>query len=182
VRAAHPAAAVEVWAMDEHRVGLQPVLRRVWAPQGQRPVAAVRPRYEWTYVYGFARPATGESYWLLLPAVSGAAFTAALAAFATATGAGTGKRVVLVLDGAGWHSGKHVAIPDGLHLVTLPPYSPELQPVERLWPLTDEALANRQFADLDALEQAQAARCLTLREQPDVVRDLTRFHWWPEAA
>ncbi len=49
-------------------------------------------------------------------------------------------------------------------------------------PLTDEALANRAFADLDALEQAQAARCLTRREQPDVVRALTRFHWWPEAA
>jgi transposase len=90
--------------------------------------------------------------------------------------------VVLVLDGAGWHGGQADAVPEGLHLVPLPAYSPELQPVERLWPLTDEALANRQFADLDELEHAQAARCLTLREQPDVVRVATRFHWWPEAA
>jgi transposase len=182
VRAAHPTAEVAVWAMDEHRVGLQPVLRRVWAPKGQRPVAVVRPRYQWTYLYGFARPATGDTYWLLLPVVSGAAFSAALREFARATGAGPEKRVVLVLDGAGWHSGKAVAIPEGLHLVPLPPYSPELQPVERLWPLTDEALANRPFADLDALERAQAARCLTLREQRDVVRATTRFHWWTEAA
>ena len=70
----------------------------------------------------------------------------------------------------------------GLHLVTLTPSSPELQPVERLWPLPDEALANRQFADLDALEQAQAARCLTLREQPEVVRAQARFRRWPGAA
>jgi hypothetical protein len=49
--------------MDEHRVGLRPILRRVWAARGQRPVAIVRPRYEWTYVYAFVRPATGEAYW-----------------------------------------------------------------------------------------------------------------------
>jgi transposase len=167
--------------MDEHRIGLQPIPRRVWAPKGQRPVAPVRPRYQWTYLYGFARPATGETYWLLLPTVSGAAFSAALRQFAAATGAGPGKRVVLVLDGAGWHHGKAVAVPEGLHLAPLPPYSPELQPVERLWPLTDEALANQSFADLDALEAAQVRRCLTLREQPDTVQALTRFHWWPEA-
>ena len=50
--AADPEAPIEVWAMDEHRVGLQPILRRVWAPKGQRPVATVRPRYEWTYEVG----------------------------------------------------------------------------------------------------------------------------------
>lgn len=182
VRAAHPAAAVEVWAMDEHRVGLQPVLRRVWAPRGQRPVATVQPRYEWTYVYAFVRPATGETYWLLLPTVSGAAFSTALREFAGALGAGPGRRVALVLDGAGWHSGKEVTVPEGIHPIALPPYSPELQPAERLWALTDTALANRHFADLDALEAAQAERCLALRDQPGAIRAHTHFHWWPEAA
>lgn len=90
--------------------------------------------------------------------------------------------MALVLDGAGWHGGKGVAAPDGLHLVTLSPDSPELQPVERLWPLTDEALANRHFTDPDALEEAQAARCLALRDQPAAIRARTHFHWWPEAA
>ena len=46
--AADPEAPIAVWAMDEHRVGLPPILRRVWAPKGQRPGATVRPRYEWT--------------------------------------------------------------------------------------------------------------------------------------
>lgn len=168
--------------MDEHRVGLQPILRRVWAPRGRRPVATVRPRYEWLYVYAFVRPATGETYWLLLPTVSGAAFNRALDEFARGVGAGPGKRVALVLDGAGWHGGEAVTLPAGVHPVTLPPYSPELQPAERLWALTDEALANRHFADLDELEAAQAARCLALRDQRDVIRAHTHFHWWPEAA
>ena len=168
--------------MDAHRVGLHPILRRVWAPRGQRPVAPVQPRAEWTYVYGFVRPTTGERYWLLPPTVSGAAFSAALREFAAGVGAGPGKRVVLVLDGAGWHSGARVAVPEGLHLVFLPPYSPELQPVERLWPLTNEPLANRHFATLADLEAAQAEHCLELRAHPDVLRARTRFHWWPQAA
>jgi hypothetical protein len=44
VREAQPTAAVEVWASDEHRIGLKPILRRVWAPRGQRPVIAIHPR------------------------------------------------------------------------------------------------------------------------------------------
>ncbi len=51
--AAHPAATVSLWAEDEHRLGLLPVVRRVWAPKGQRPTAPVERRYEWLYVYGF---------------------------------------------------------------------------------------------------------------------------------
>jgi hypothetical protein len=180
IQAAHPGDAVEVWATDEHRVGLQPILRRVWAPRGRRPVATVRPRYEWTYVYAFVRPATGETYWLLLPAVSAAAFSLALRQFAQAVGAGGGKRLALVLDGAGWPGERAVAVPDGLHLVTLPPDSPERQPAERLWALSDAPLVNRHFADLDALEEAQAERCRALRAQPEVIRAHTRFHWWPD--
>lgn len=56
VSAAHPAAAVQVWAEDEHRLGLLPILRRVWAPKGQRPITPVRRTYAWLYVYGFVRP------------------------------------------------------------------------------------------------------------------------------
>src|SRR3954465_5376419 len=51
-----PGRAVEVWAFDEHRLGLKPVLRRQWAPRGQRPIAVGRHRYEWLYLYGFVHP------------------------------------------------------------------------------------------------------------------------------
>src|SRR3982751_3876788 len=53
-----PGRVVEVWAFDEHRLGLKPVLRRQWAPRGQRPGAVGHPRYEWLYLYGFVPPAT----------------------------------------------------------------------------------------------------------------------------
>ena len=180
VRADHPAATVEVWCQDEARRGLQPIRRRVWAPRGQRPVAVGTPRYAWTYVDGFAHPASGRTDWWLLPVVDTEAMGQVLAAFAADAGAGPAKRLVLVLDNAGWHTSSRLVVPDGLHLAFLPPYTPELQPAERLWPLLNEALANRDHADLPALEDAIAARCRQLHAQPTVTKGATHYHWWPE--
>lgn len=177
-----PDAEVELWAQDEMRLGLKPVLRRVWAPRGRRPVARARRRYEWVYLYGFVRPKTGEAFWLVLPMVGARAFSLALAQFAEWVGAGLDKRVVLVLDRAGWHIGGEVEVPEGVELELLPSRSPELQPAERLWPLVNERVANRPFSGLDQLEDALVERCLALSERPDVVRSHTLYHWWPDAA
>ncbi len=73
-------------------------------------------------------------------------------------------------------------MPEGIHLVFQPSYSPELQPAEHLWPLTNEPLANKRFADLATLEAVHAERCLVLQQQPDVIRQHTLFHWWPTDA
>jgi transposase len=156
-----------------------PLIRRVWAPKGKRPIAPVQQRYEWLYVCGFVRPATGETHWWLLSAINAIAFGLILAAFARDVGAGVGTRILLVLDGAGWHTGAEVRVPEGIHLLFLPSYSPELQPAEHLWPLTNEPLANRRFEDLATLEKVQAQRCLALHEQPALIRQHTHFHWWP---
>jgi hypothetical protein len=73
---------VELWAEDEARLGLKPVIRRVWASVGRRPTARLKRGYEWTYLYGFVRPTTGEFYWLILPAVNTELFSTALHEFA----------------------------------------------------------------------------------------------------
>ncbi len=127
-------------------------------------------------------PQTGQIHWWLLLTINLPVFEAVLAAFAEAVGAGPGRHIVLVLDRAGWHTSRHLQVPQGVHLVWLPPYSPELQPAERLWPLTNEPLANRSLADLAELEAVQAQRCLALQAQPERVRAVTCFHWWPLVA
>jgi DDE superfamily endonuclease len=159
-----------------------PLVRRVWAPKGKRPVAPVQQRYEWLYICGFVRPRTGDTDWWLVSTVTAALFGQVLAAFARARGAGAERRIILVLDGAGWHTGDEVRVPEGVHLVFLPSYSPELQPAEHLWPLTNEPLANACFASLAQLEAVQADRCLTLQQQPALIRQHTLFHWWPTNA
>ncbi len=59
LKEAYPTAKVELWCEDEHRLGLKPILRKVWSPVGERPIVKVHQRYEWTYLYAFARPNTG---------------------------------------------------------------------------------------------------------------------------
>ena len=125
------------------------------------------------------RPATGQTWWCLLPTVSAAAFGLALGEFARDQGIGPDRRAVLVLDRAGWHAAAGLAVPDGVDLVPLPPSSPELQPAERLWPLVDEPVANRAVADLAALEAILADRCRALRRQRRRIKARTRYHWWP---
>ncbi len=176
---ASPEATVDLWAFDEHRIGLKPILRRVWTFNGQRPTAVVEHRYQWLYVYAFVHPASGQTHWFLLPTVNVDVFALALQHFAQAVGASQQKQILLVLDRAGWHTSKALAVPEGLHLFFLPPHSPELQPAEHLWPLSNEPLVNRHFRDLAELEEVQAQRCVFLQDFPDLIRSHTSFHWWP---
>jgi hypothetical protein len=178
---ASPQEVVELWATDQHRIGLKPILRRVWSPRGQRPEALVQHRSQGCYRYAFVQPGTGRTWWLLLPTVSMAAFVIALQEFAHAIGAGHGTQMLLVLDNAGWHMSPQVQTPAGIQLHVLPPYAPELQPAERLWPLTNEALANRHVRDVEELQTAQAQRCLELQARPAMIQGPTSFHWWPQA-
>jgi transposase len=107
-------------------------------------------------------------------------FEAELGAFVHQVGAGPRKQIVLVLDRAGWHSTNRLRVPEHVHLLFLPPYSPELQPAEHLWQLTNTVLVYRHVRAIEVLEDAQAARCVALQARPDLVRSTTLFHWWPQ--
>jgi len=149
----------------------------VWAPRGERPLAPHRVRYEWLYAYGFVHPIDGQSCWLLLPTVSGTAMTIALEQFAAEVNPHNKKIILLLVDGAGFHSAKDVKVPEGIALHFLPPYTPELQPTECVWPLLREALANEQFASLDALQETLITRCRWLIDHPKTVQGEVGFDW-----
>jgi transposase len=165
--------------MDEHRLGLKPILKRVWARKGKRPTALVKHRYQWVYLYAFVCPQSGKSFWLVLPTVSVGAMTTALAQFAAAVGASKERRILLVLDRAGWHMSREVELPEGIELEPLPSHSPELQPAERLWELVDEVIANQVLADLEDLENRLVKRTRWLMRQWRLIRSRALFHWWP---
>jgi hypothetical protein len=173
---------VELWAEDEARLGLKPVIRRVWSPVGRRPIVRVKRGYEWSYLYGFVRPTTGEVYWLILPTVNKELFSMALGEFAKEMGVGKDKHIILVLDQAGWHTSGEIEVPEGIHLEFLPTGSPELQPAERLWPLTNEAISNCLFEEIEQMEEALVKRCVQLLDQTGTIKDLTNYYWWPQSA
>jgi len=114
----HPERPVEVFASDEHRLGLKPVTRRVWAPVGERPIAPGHHRFDWLYVTAFVSPASGETFWYVHDGVSKPFFSAcskplrarpapALAepscSFST-TRAGMAKRGSMSQTACGWFS------------------------------------------------------------------------------
>lgn len=129
-------------------------------------------------MYAFLHPQTGESYWWILPYVNTKLFNQVLADFAREFGLGADKRILLVVDQAGWHTSKNLELPEGLHLTFLPSHSPELQPAERLWTLVNEPIANQTFETLNDLEEIVFHRCQTLLQQQDLIQGLTSFHWW----
>lgn len=183
VATAFPQATVELWAVDEHRIGLKPILRKVWTLPtypSQRPLAPVEHLYAWRYLVGFVHPSSRRTVWHLTTTVNIELFSVELEAFAQHVGVGPTKHIVLVLDGAGWHDSPRVRVPEHIHLLFLPPHSPELQPAEHLWPLTNTVLVKRHFASIEELEDTKAERCVALQGHPDLIRSTTRFSWRPQ--
>ena len=141
--------------MDEARFGQQGTTTRVWAPRGSRPTAVKQTRYEWVYMYAAIEPATGDSVALQAPHVN----TATMSVFLKMLSDELGPRdhAVLIMDQAGWHKAKKLVVPDEVTILYLPPYSPELNPVERLWAyLRSHYLSNRVYDDYDHLLAAGA--------------------------
>ena len=159
---------------------MKPVTRRVWAPVGERPIAHGHHRFDWLYVTAFASPATGETFWYLSNGVSKPFFEALLETFAGEAEAGVGRIILLVLDNAGWHGAANLKIPDGVRLIYLPPYTPELQPAETLWALVDEPTVNKHIATIEDLEEKISNQCMVLAERRDRIQTRTGFHWWPK--
>jgi transposase len=171
--------AVKIWVADESRFGLHPQSRRCWALRGQRVVLAREQRYEWEYVYDAVEVVDGLAQFQFLPAVSLALSRGFLQQIAASD---PHAEQVVIWDQAGFHPRPHdAALPARIHLLPLPPYSPELNPVEGLWDQTQDVTANRHFASLDQLEEALTQALRPFWETPARVLSLVH-HWLHEQA
>ena len=175
----HPGKRIELWFMDEARVGQKGGLTHVWYQKGVRPRGVRQQGFASAHLFGAVCPERGAGVALLLPEVSTAAMEVFLAELARAVSAGT--HVALVLDGAGWHVSKPLVMPANLTLIPLPPYSPELNPVERVWEyLRDRWLSHRVLASgYEAVVDAACAAWNALLAEPGRLRSLTNFPWLP---
>ena len=127
---------------------------------------------------GFIQSREKIKAWIL-PYTNTQLFNRVLADFAREFQLNRNKRVLLVLDRANWHTSHQLKLPEGLDRFFLPAHSPELQPAERLWPLTNEAIANHTPKSLCEVEELLTIRCQKLLKQQDLVKGLTCYHWWP---
>jgi transposase len=174
--AAHPNQRVTLWFMDEARVGQRGRLCHRWWLKGRRPPGRCDGRFAWAYLFAAVEPATGADVALVLPEATTAAMSLFLAEFSRRLPDDT--HAVLVLDGAGWHGGEALAVPANVTLVPLPPYAPELNPVERVWLyLRERFLSLRVFGDYRAIVDACCAAWNRLVAEPGRLRSLCNQPW-----
>ena len=164
MKQAHPGKKIRILLQDEARVGQQGTLTRVWARTGSRPAMLKQTEYEWVYLWAAVDPISGDSAAMITPTVNTCLMNTFLDGLSGMLAAD--EHAVVVLDNAGWHVAKSLKIPPNLTLLFLPPYSPELNPVERLWQwLKSHQLSNRVFKDYADLLHATDAAWLTLTRE-----------------
>ena len=123
---------VEIWFQDEARAGQKGSLEYVWAPAGSRPRVARDNRHDSAYLFGALCPARAAGAAVIMPKANGEAMGGHLKVISA--GAAPGAHAILVCDGAGWHQpGERLTVPDNVTLLPLPPYTPELNPMENVW-------------------------------------------------
>jgi transposase len=167
---------VRIWVADEYRYGLIPVVRKCWTLRGLRPTAPYQTKYEWGYLYS-ALEVDGENaaQFLCLPEVSLAMSRLFLESLAARD---SGAEHVVIWDQAGFHPQAHLhELPPHVHLVPLPPYSPELNPVEIIGDVIKDRIANTLWATLAALEEALGEELRPIYESAERVRRLVSHGW-----
>lgn len=144
------ALPMRVFFQDESRFGLLlQACRRITA-KGRKPRSPISYVFDYYYLYGVVEPLTGANFFLEMPSLNGLCFQVFLDEFARHY---AGSFNVVILDNGAFHKVKHLVIPDNVMLLFLPPYCPELNPIERLWQDIKKAIRFGAFESLEALKE-----------------------------
>lgn len=150
---------VEIWFQDEARVGQKGTHAYIWAPVGSRPLMVRDNRHDSAYLFGAICPQRGVGAGMITPSANTEMMNLHLAEISTQVALGA--HAVLVCDGAGWHQrGKDLQVPANITLLSLPPYSSDLNPMENVW---------------DYLRQNKL--CATVWDSYDAIVDACRTAW-----
>ncbi|WP_210452670.1 IS630 family transposase [Vibrio crassostreae] len=138
--------SVDVWFQDEARFGQQNTTTRLWATRGTRPRVVKQQQFEYAYLFGSVCPERGIGEAIVVPWVNKDIMTNHLEQISKATE--KGRHAVVIMDGAGWHTNDITREFNNVSTIKLPPYSPELNPIEQVWSwLRQHYLANQNFTD-----------------------------------
>lgn len=149
----------------------------VWAPVGARPAAVRDNRHDSVYLFGAVCPDRETGAAIIMPAANSEAMAEHLAEISRRVTAGA--HAVVVCDGAGWHQpGRRLVVPDNISLLRLPPYAPELNPVENIWEyLRANKLSMLVWDSYDAILHACRDAWNWLIADPKRIASITRRPW-----
>jgi transposase len=166
---------VRLMFQDEARFGRINDPRRCWAPRGYRPEVGRQIVREYTYAFGAVSPQDGTWDSLVLPVVTAEAMSIFLEEVARRH---PQEFILMFLDGAGWHRANSLVVPANIRLEGLPPYSPQLNPVEHIWEeIREKWFANEVFDSLESVKDRLVKALVALENDKALVASATGFDW-----
>ena len=166
---------IRLMFQDEACFGRINKTRRCWAPVKIRPDTLHQVVREYTYVYAAVSPHDGVMDSLVLPEANSEAMSLFLREVSDRH---NDELIIMVLDGAGWHRAKDLDVPENMRLIFLPPYSPQLNPVEHIWDeIREKWFTNKAFRDLDSVQELLVKALVTLENDHNLVQNTAGFNW-----
>lgn len=168
---------MRLFCQDESRFGLMPIKRRRITRSGVKPIQKQRPAYRSYYLYGAVEPKTGERFLLERESLDSDGFQDFLDGFSDRFSESLN---VLILDNGQFHKAKSLSIPDNVRLLFLPPYSPELNPIERFWQDLKDHVAFHLYETLSELKRRAQEKLDSYTDE--AVASLTGYEYLLDAA
>ena len=163
------------WFQDEMRYGTRTIPARRWTAQGHRPTGAMKYGYNYSYLYQAIQPATGKTFEMYLPNMSGTCFKMFITEFAKVY-----PDQLMIMDNAGCHHVKWEEA-DGqkpaVNIAYLSAYSPDFNPQERVFQEIKKPLKGEVFKNTEQIEAVINEQLKKLWEQPELVKQLTAWEW-----
>jgi len=153
-----------------------PTVRHRITLSGVKPIQTAKPAYDYFYLYGAVEPETGQRFFTEHERLNSNCFQDFLDRFSKAFAR---SHNVMILDNGQFHKANKLSVPSNVELTFLPPYSPELNPVERLWQDLKDQLAFDFYEHLSSLRQK--ARTVVSRYTDEAVASLTGYDYLLEA-
>ncbi len=179
IQCTHKNKRIRLFFQDEARIGQKGRVCHVWWTRGQRPPGLCDKRFTFAYIFAAVEPGTDNGFALVMPYADTPAMQEFLNQFSGTIA--PDEHAVMILDQAGWHGSNALAVPANVTLVPLPPYSPELNPVERVWLyLKERFLSHRLLDDYDAIVDAACNAWNRLLAEAGRIRTLCSYPWIPQ--
>ncbi len=142
--------SVNLYCQDESRFGLITKQKRVITLKGIKPVGKYKHSYKYFWLWGSFSPITGDAHYMISNNVSKNGFIAYLNDLAKHK---PKELKILIIDNAAFHSTMNIKIPENIVLLPIPPYSPELNPAEKMWQWFKSKVAMKVYQTIDDLEE-----------------------------
>ena len=162
--------SAHLYFQDESRFGLMTKQKRVLVSKGVKPIGKYQHSYQSLWLWGCFSPITGNSFYWETSSVSNDLFEGFLQELSKQN---PKEFKIMVIDNAGFNACKNIAIPENIEFIRIPPYTPELNPDEKVWQWIKERVAMKFFEDLESLKKKITEMITQLKSE--LIKSITGY-------